>query len=159
MRTEHFNIRDSYTIYKKISKHPINEDSYCKLQKEFMKFISNFLLKNGEVILPDKLGKLQIIGKKPKIKVEDNRIKGLTPDWFETKKLWEQNKEAKEQKKLVYHFNEDTNGVRYRLLWSRNRVLLTNKTLYTFRLTRKNKRTLAKEIKNGKEYMILTNIK
>ena len=100
------------------------------------------------------LGKLSIYGKKVKVKVEDGQIKGLAPDWVKTKELWESDKEAKKNKQLVYHFNEETNGIRYKFSWSKNRVLVSNKTLYNLRMTRTNKRELSKLVKEGKEYLI-----
>ena len=80
----------------------------------------------------------------------------MAPDWAETKKLWEEDAEAKANKQLVYHFNENTNGVRYKFSWIKSRVLVSNKTFYNLIMTRQNKRDLSQEIKNGKEYLITT---
>ena len=104
--------------------------------------------------LTERLGKLSIFGKKVKVRIEDGEIKGLAPDWVKTKELWESDSTAKERKQLVYHFNEDTNGIRYKFSWSKNRVLVSNKTLYTLRMTRTNKRELSKLVREGKEYLI-----
>ena len=54
----------------------------------------------------------------------------------------------------MYHFNEHTNGIRYRFFWNKARVLVSNKTLYNLKMARVNKRALSENIKNGKEYMI-----
>ena len=86
--------------------------------------------------------------------IEDGEIKGLAPDWVKTKQLWDSDTEAKENKQLVYHFNEETNGIRYKFSWSKNRVLVSNKTLYNLRMTRSNKRELSKLVREGKEYLI-----
>lgn len=150
-----YNSRDSYTIYKNMSKNPVDISKYVNIVNSFMKFLIAYLLTKGEIILPERLGTLQILGKKVKVKIEDGKIKGLAPDWVKTKKLWEENKEAKDNKTLVYHFNEQTNGVRYRFFWSKNRVLVSNKTLYNLKMTRTNKRALSDLVKNGKEYLIL----
>ena len=79
----------------------------------------------------------------------------MAPDWVKTKELWESDKEAKKNKQLVYHFNEETNGIRYKFAWSKNRVLVSNKTLYNLRMTRSNKRELSKLVREGKEYLIV----
>lgn len=149
-----YNTRDSYIVYKNQSDCPIDISKYLKIINQFMKFLSIKLLSTGEIQLPERLGKVSVIGKKVKVRLEDGEIKGLTPDWVKTKELWGEDPVAKENKQLVYHFNEDTNGVRYRFFWSKNRVLVTNKTFYNFRLTRTNKRDLSKLIKQGKEYLI-----
>ena len=151
----YFNTRDSYIIYKNMSDNPISISQYLQINNLFMKFLMSKLFETGEINIPERLGKLTITGKKVKISIEDGEIKGLAPDWVKTKELWDIDSESKENKKLVYHFNEDTNGVRYKFSWSKNRVLVSNKTLYNLRMTRTNKRELSRLIKEGKEYLIV----
>ena len=154
-KKNHYNINDSYVVYKNISNDPVDKSIYLQITNQFMKFLSFKLLSQGEINIPERLGKLSIYGKKVKVKVEDGQIKGLAPDWVKTKELWESDKEAKNKKQLVYHFNEETNGIRYKYVWSKNRVLVSNKTLYNLRMTRTNKRELSKLVKEGKEYLIV----
>lgn len=154
-KKNHYNINDSYVVYKNISNDPVDKSIYLQITNQFMKFLSSKLLSQGEINIPERLGKLSIYGKKVKVKVEDGQIKGLAPDWVKTKELWESDKEAKKNKQLVYHFNEETNGIRYKYVWSKNRVLVSNKTLYNLRMTRSNKRELSKLVREGKEYLIV----
>ena len=149
-----YNTRDSYVVYKNMSVNPINISQYVQIINHFMKFLSSKLLSTGEIILPERLGRLSIFGKKVNVRIEDGEIKGLAPDWVKTKQLWDSDAEAKENKQLVYHFNEETNGIRYKFSWSKNRVLVSNKTLYNLRMTRSNKRELSKLVREGKEYLI-----
>ena len=153
-KKNHYNINDSYVVYKNISNDPVDKSIYLQITNQFMKFLSSKLLSQGEINIPERLGKLSIYGKKVKVKVEDGQIKGLAPDWVKTKELWESDEEAKNKKQLVYHFNEETNGIRYKFAWSKNRVLVSNKTLYNLRMTRSNKRELSKLVREGKEYLI-----
>ena len=155
MGKKHFNTRDSYIVYKNMSDNPINITQYVQINNQFMKFLMSKLFETGEINIPERLGKLTISGKKVKVRIEDGEIKGLAPDWVKTKELWKIDSKAKEDKKLVYHFNEDTNGVRYKFFWSKNRVLVSNKTLYSLRMTRTNKRELSRLVKNNKEYLIV----
>ena len=150
-----FNTRDSYVVYKNMSANPINISQYVQITNHFMKFLIKKLLTTGEINIPERLGKLSIFGKKVNVRIEDGEIKGLAPDWVKTKQLWDSDAEAKENKQLVYHFNEETNGIRYKFAWSKNRVLVSNKTLYNLRMTRSNKRELSKLVKEGKEYLIV----
>ena len=151
---KYYNTRDSYMIYKTLSEDPVDIKKYIKIANAFMLFISRKLLEVGSITLPEKLGKINVIGRKVKVRIEDGEIKGLAPDWVKTKELWNEDPEAKAKKQLVYHFNEDTNGIRYKFTWSKSRVLVSNKTLYGFKLTRTNKRALSKLVKTGKEYLI-----
>lgn len=150
-----YNTRDSYILYKSISKEPLEVSRYIEITNLFMKFLSNKLLEKGSIIIPERLGNLSIIGKKIKVRIEEGKIKGLAPDWVKTKELWEEDSQAKLEKQLVYHFNENTNGIRYKYSWSKNRVLVTNKTLYNLKMTRENKRNLSKLVTEGKEYLIV----
>ena len=150
-----YNTRDSYIIYKSVSKEPLEVSRYIEITNLFMKFLSNKLLEKGSIIIPERLGNLSIIGKKIKVRIEEGKIKGLAPDWVKTKELWEEDSQAKLEKQLVYHFNENTNGIRYKYSWSKNRVLVTNKTLYNLKMTRENKRNLSKLVSEGKEYLIV----
>lgn len=153
-----YNSRDSYIIYKNTteSSEPIDISTYLKIVNSYMKFLIRKLFEKGEINIPERLGTLSIVGKKVKVRIEDGEIKGLAPDWAKTKELWDEDSVAKENKQLAYHFNEETNGVRYRFFWSKNRVLVTNKTLYTLKMTRTNKRELASLVRQGKEYLIKT---
>ena len=149
-----YNTRDSYVVYKNMSDNPINISEYVQIINQFMKFLILKLLSTGEIILPERLGRLSIFGKKVNVRIENGEIKGLAPDWVKTKQLWDSDEEAKNNKQLVYHFNEETNGIRYKFFWSKNRVLVSNKTLYNLRMTRTNKRALSNLVKEGKEYLI-----
>lgn len=149
-----YNTRDSYVVYKNMSDNPINISEYVQIINQFMKFLILKLLSTGEIILPERLGRLSIFGKKVNVRIENGEIKGLAPDWVKTKQLWGSDEEAKNNKQLVYHFNEETNGIRYKFFWSKNRVLVSNKTLYNLRMTRSNKRELSKLVREGKEYLI-----
>ena len=149
-----YNTRDSYVVYKNMSDNPINISEYVQIINQFMKFLILKLLSTGEIILPERLGRLSIFGKKVNVRIEDGEIKGLAPDWVKTKELWDSDPIAKQNKQLVYHFNEETNGIRYKFAWSKNRVLVSNKTLYNLRMTRSNKRELSKLVREGREYLI-----
>jgi hypothetical protein len=143
-------IRNTYSDYSK----EVKKEAYIEICNAFMAFLADKLLTKGEITLPDKIGKLRIVGNKVKVKFQDNKIKGLSVDWKSTNELWLEDSKAKDEKKLIYFFNEETNNVSYRVKWIRNKIALKNKTLYNFVLTRANKRDLAKRIKAGQEYLI-----
>jgi hypothetical protein len=154
MSKDYLNTRDSYKTYLKTSTNPVDVSTYVKIVNGYMKFLIQKLFSKGNITLPLRLGKLQIVGKKVKVQIENGKIKGLAPDWVNTKKLWEEDPKAKKDKTLVYHFNEHTDGIRYRFFWSKARALVANKTLYDLRLTRTNKRELSSLVSSGKEYLI-----
>lgn len=150
-------IRTSYKHYKSLSKNPVNSKTYIEVANEFMKYLIDKLLEDGKIKLPCKLGHLIILGKKIQTKWIDGIPVTLAPDWKATKDLWNEDEEAKSIKQIVYHTNDNTNGVRYRTRWLIERSPVINKKSYNFILARKLKRTIAKNIKEGKEYIIVEN--
>lgn len=147
------NVRDSYKMYKESAENPVDSKTYIKYANEYNKFLAEKALEGHEVTLPMRSGVLSVIGRKQKVRFDENgKIKGLAPDWVKTKQLWDSNPEAKEKKQLVYHTNEETDGVIYKFFWSKKRMLTTNKILYALRMTRENKRAANSLIKGGKQF-------
>lgn len=145
------NIRDSFKGSPDIKRN-------IEIANNFNKFLMEKVFEGFEVVLPARLGVLSVVGTKQEIKFDSEGNPMLPPDWVKTKALWEKSPEAKEQKKLVYHTNSHTGGVRYKIFWSKRRVLVTNKNLYSLRFTRTNKRRVHEEItKNKKEYFVTNN--
>lgn len=148
------NVRTAYKEYKLSNNKPVDYKTYNELNIKYVKFLMEKVLDGEYVTLPGRLGLLYVTGiiQKPKID-ENGNITGLAPNWRMTKELWEKDPKAKEQRKLIYNTNEHTGGIRYKFVWSKKRVLVSNKTLYSLKLTRANKRALYKRIMEGKVYL------
>lgn len=147
------NLRDSFQEYKQLED-SVDIKTYLKIASEYNKFLCNKVLKGFEVTLPSKMGTLCIIGRKQNVRFnEKGEIQGLAPDWVKTKKLWEEDEEARLSKKRVFHMNPHTDNFRYKFLWSKVKVIVENKTLYALRMTRENKRAVHKEILKGVKYI------
>lgn len=156
MKNNLHTVRTSYNFYKGNTNNPVSALEYRRIVYQFFVFMLKELFSAKEVIIPCKLGSLQIIGKKKKPKLdEDGNIKGLSVDWKETKALWSRCESCKDKKQLVFHFNEHTNGIRYKFKWTKKNVIVANKGFYYFKPSRYVKRELAKLIKQGKEFFIL----
>lgn len=147
-------INESYKIYRKEVENPIPQSMFRDIAGEYSKFLLEKVFKGEEVTLPGRLGTLSIVGTKRKLKYDENGNLKLPPNWRKTKELWEKNPKAKEEKKLVYCLNEDTDGVSYKFHWSKNRVAIENKTLYALRISWHNKKHLYNLIKRGAEFFI-----
>lgn len=152
------NIRSSYKNYKEISDDSVAVKEYAKVVNDFNKFIMANVFAGETVKLPARMGTISIKGKKTKIKFdEDGRLKGFAPDYQATKELWAKCPECEENKQLVFHLNEHTNGVRYKFFWSKDRMAVENKTFYTLVFTRTNKRFLSNLIQQGTEFYVEPN--
>jgi hypothetical protein len=154
MQKTDVNIRSSYKTYKESVSTPVEEKQYLKIANGYMEFLIQKVLDGEEVTMPARLGSLFIQGVKKKLKFNRDGVPLLPPNWAKTKELWDRNPEAKATKKIVYCLNEETDGVVYKLHWSKNRVPIENKLYYNFILTRANKRAIHHSIKQGKEYLI-----
>jgi hypothetical protein len=156
MEKTNLNVRSSFKRYFKESEKPVEINTFLPIAHGYMEFLIEKVISGEEVTLPAKLGTLFIQGVKKKLAFNKDGVPMLPPNWGETKKLWERNPEAKATKRVVYCLNEETNGVVYKLHWSKNRVPIENKLYYNFILTRDNKRMIHNQIKQGKEYLIKT---
>ena len=155
MQKTDLNIRTSYKGYKNTSEAPVDIKQFTPIANAYMEFLSLKVKQGEEVTLPAKLGTISILGTKKKLSFNEDGTPKLPPNWKKTKELWERNPEAKKTKKLVYCTNENTDGIVYKVHWSKNRVPIENKTLYSLRMTRKNKRAFHKSIVEGNvEYLI-----
>lgn len=76
---------------------------------------------------------------------EDGSIdpKSLAINWLATRKLWEENKEAKEKKKLVYFINDHTDGYSANIIIEKYSANVPNLSVYRFKPSRDNDRELA----------------
>lgn len=147
------NLRDSYRFYQKHNEATVSIKVYIDIILAFLKFLVQKIHDGKDIKLPCELGTLGIRGRKIKPKLDEKgEIVGLAPDWVKTKALWARNPKAKEEKRLVYHFNEHSNGFRYKLVWFKKGVKFKHKSVYSFKFSRKNKRMINALVKQGKEY-------
>ena len=149
-------IRTSYSLYKERNPEAVEINVYIKIVQGLFKYMIKKMFEGYEVKMFSRLGSLQIVGRKVRPRVdEQGNVKGLAPNWAETKKLWDNDPKAKEEKQLVYCFNENTMGIRYKCLWSKKNVNTKNKGIYSFRLVRANKRKINQLANEGKEYLVI----
>lgn len=148
-------IRTSYPFYKKNTDEPKDNKTYLLIANGYMQFIMEQVTEGHEVVLPARLGSLEIIGRRGAIKINpETGLRSLPPDWPKTKALWNVNPIAKAERKIVYHLNEESSGLIYKVHWSKRNILVENKRLYSLRIARTPKRIISQAIKSGKEYLI-----
>jgi hypothetical protein len=149
-----YGIRDAFKFYKK--KHAadenINSSEFSTICKDFNKRVSNLVIyENFSFLLPFRLGRIRIRKYKPKTYIQKDGTldkSRLRPDWYATKKLWAKDPKAKEEKKLVFHLNNHTDGFQHRWFWEKLTSNVKNNSAYSFIPSRNNKRTLAFVLKN-----------
>ena len=108
---------------------------YKEIIFEFFKYVRDTFLEQARSIkLPCRVGRFQIIKKKPK-------------NWLTSPKAIDY-KTSKELNRIVYHLNDHSNGFKFRLYWDKQDCNIPNKLKYQMIMSRDNKRRLAYLIKN-----------
>lgn len=155
------NLRDSYRFYRETTEDSVADIIlYLKVVLGFIKYMMGKVFDGYDVKLSvgNSLGIIGVRGTKDKPKLDEfGNIVGLATDWKATNELRKIDEKAREEKTRVYHFNEHTAGVRYRLVWFRGGTKVPNSGLYSLEFTKGlngNKRTMSRMVKQGKEYLV-----
>jgi hypothetical protein len=131
----------------------VDEGTYKKIVVGFNAFLAEKILDGYDVYLPGNLGHMGIRGMHVNPQVnKEGEISGLPVDWKETRNLWRTDPIARAKKKLIYHFNEHTNGVTYTVHWHKEHIEIPNRTIYSFRISREIRDKMRIAIKAGVEY-------
>lgn len=150
--------KDFFNHYKEITniESQVKREPYYKILDLYLRYLSILLLKGNRIKLPYALGSMAFVGKKSNATIdEEGNVKGVPVDWGETKKLWLRNPVAKENKELLYHLNDHTNGYVYKLRWSYKKAKGKFKMMYIFNPSRTLKANFVKHIKeNQYEYEV-----
>lgn len=81
------------------------------------RIMEDMIYRNVFFKMPFKLGTLMIFKTKPKIKFKKDGTLSLPIDYSETKKLWEEDSEAKVNRKKIYFRNLHTGGYLMYFKW------------------------------------------
>ena len=157
MKKKHKNLKDAYQEeYLKNTDNPnaVDYNLFKGIVQLFFIFLLKKIFDGDEVTLPARMGTLFIRGTKEKPRLEGNEIKGLSINWGKTKALRNSCPEAMEKRTRVYNTNEHSSGIRYKFIWSKSRVLVQFKSVYSFRMIRSYKRELSRLIINEKKEYI-----
>jgi len=149
------NIGSTYDHYVNSVEEPVSKKDYVHINNLFSKFVAKLIIRGFMVTFPKGMGKVYVAGRKIKKFFDDSGGSKLAPDWGRTRKLWKKSEKARREGKIVRFTNEESNNCIYRVRWSKKRTNVINKNFISLRLTRTNKRQIAKSIKEGKEYIIV----
>ena len=117
----------------------VTSKEYLEITGVFYKELSRQVIEeSATVVLPYKMGRVAVSKSKPKVLCPAT----LSIDW-EMSKLYH---------KQIRHINDHTQGYKYRFMWYKHNCSNMCKDLYRLVFGRTNKRTLAKEIKSGRDY-------
>ena len=149
--TGSYGSKDAFFYYRKIkpndSKYVLTDSQYLRIIRLINDQLRLDLIEGKDVILPEKMGRLELRKTASKISFVDGKIKTNLPvNWEATLKLWYDDPVSKNKKRLVRHENVDTFKIRY----DKVNANYNNKSFYEFSINRVIKLGLKKNIKLNK---------
>ena len=143
--------KDAFHYYRKIkpndSKYVLTDCQYLKIIRLINDALRKSLIEGKDVLLPERMGRLELRKSKNSIKFVDGKLKTNLPvNWDATLKLWYDNPSSKNKKQLVRQETIET----YRVYYNKNKANYNNKSFYEFSTNREIKVGLKKNIKLNK---------
>lgn len=143
-----------YDSYKWIRKNkwlnigqPITEHDFYTIIRHVNNYLAECLSNGQDIILPYKLGRLEIRKFGSRIGLKNGVVKTNLPiDWDKTLKLWFEDEEAYKKKTLIKMEEKEI----FKIFYNRSRANYRNKGFYSFRINRDIKRKLKYNIKSGR---------
>lgn len=142
-----------YDAYKYIRKNkwfnigrPLTEHQFYYIIRQINNLLADELLKGKDIILPQRMGRLELRKYGAQISIKDGKIHTNLPvDWDRTLKLWSEDEESYKNKTLVKVENKEI----FKVFYNKSKALYNNKAFYSFEINRDIKRGLTKRIKGG----------
>lgn len=149
--TNSYGTKDAFHYYRKIrpkdSKYVLTDCQYLHIIRAINNRLRDFLIMGEDVLLPEKMGRLELRKTANTINFVDGKIKTNLPiDWNATLELWYSNPSCKKKKQLVRQENKET----YKVYYNKTKANYNNKTFYEFNTNREIKVGLKKNIKKNK---------
>lgn len=142
-----------YDAYKYIRKNKwlnigraLTEKEFYSIIRRINNYLADEILKGNDVVLPHRLGTLELRKFYPRMYIENGDYKNTLPiDWYTTLKLWYEDEEAYKERTLVKMEEKEIFKVRY----DKSKANYINKSFMEFEVNRDIKRGLKQHIKRG----------
>ena len=140
-----YGIYDGYKFYRKNKpkdpKYVLTESQYFAITRKVNEFLAEALSKGEDVILPFRLGRIEVRKYESRITWDGKKVKSNLPiDWDRTLKLWYEDEEAYKNKTLIKIEEKEI----YKIFYNRNLADYTNKSFYQFNFNRELKKSSSK---------------
>jgi hypothetical protein len=155
-----YGMLDYYKFYKKTNDKPQSKQVHSAVLKEFLAEMRDAVSQEGYIFtLPQRMGKIELRKIKREVKVNEDGsiVNTLNTNWVATKKLWEENLEAKIKKTRIRYLNEHTDGYIFKITYLKNTANFKNKGVYSMSLNRAMRRSTEQPIINHKIDAFLLN--
>ena len=145
-----YGIYDGYKFYRKNKpkdpKYILTESQYFAITRRINEILAEHLSRGEDIILPCRLGRIEVRKYKAKITWDGKKIKSNLPiDWDKTLKLWYEDNEAYKNKVLIKIEEKEI----YKIYYNKFIAEYNNKCFYQFNFNRELKNKLKHNIKEG----------
>ena len=118
-----YGIYDGYKFYRKNKpkdpKYVLTESQYFAITRKVNEFLAEALSKGEDVILPFRLGRIEVRKYESRITWDGKKVKSNLPiDWDRTLKLWYEDEEAYKNKTLIKIEEKEI----YKIFYNRNKI-------------------------------------
>jgi len=124
--------------------HNISKSRFLKILKELNDAKIECIVGSAWTYrMPCRLGDFRVRKRKLKFKLDENgelSTANLKVDYKATKELWASDKDAMDNKRLIFHFNEHTDGYNFPWYWDKRTSNVKNKFYYKVVMTRTHNR-------------------
>ena len=146
-------VYDAFKWYRKHrpedKKYVLTDSQYFRIIRSVNMLLREELLQSDDIVLPCKMGKLEIRRREASIKTVAGKIKTNLPiDWQATLKLWYEDSECFD-KKLTVKANVPKI---FKIYYNKSRATYNNKTFYQFTPNRELKILLKQKIKSDNKF-------
>lgn len=149
--TNSYGTKDAFFYYRKIRpkdpKYVLADIQYLRIIRSINDKLRELLIKGNDVLLPEKMGRLEIRKRNNSIKFKDGKlVTDLPINWDATLKLWYEDEESYNNRILIREENKET----FRVYYNKNKANYNNKSFYQFFPNRELKIGLKNNIKKNK---------
>ena len=146
-----YGIYDGYKFYRKNKpkdpKYVLTESQYFAITRKVNEFLAEALSRGEDVILPFRLGRIEVRKYESRITWDGKKVKSNLPiDWDRTLKLWYEDEEAYKNKTLVKVEEKEI----FKVYYNKQLADYNNQVFYEFNVNRELKKRLKQRIKEGK---------
>lgn len=142
-----------YDAYKWIRKNkwlnigrPLKEHEFYSIIRKVNDLLADNLVKGKDVILPCRMGRLELRKWDSKIYYDNGKVKTNLPvDWDATLNLWAEDEKAYKDRTLIKMEEKEI----FTVLYNKSRANYNNKSFYGFEVNRDIKKRIKKQIKAG----------
>lgn len=142
-----------YDAYKWIRKNkwlnigrPLKEHEFYSIIRKVNDLLADNLVKGKDVILPCRMGRLELRKWDSKIYYDNGKVRTNLPvDWDATLNLWAEDEKAYKDRTLIKMEEKEI----FKVLYNKSRANYNNKSFYEFEVNRDIKKRIKKQIKAG----------